>query len=86
MAVDRCICHNVPFTKIKALVAEGVPFTKVVADTRCGNGCGLCRPYVCAVLATGHTVLPVLSPEQCARFSAGVSWPEAPVPIPPATA
>ena len=64
MAVSRCICHNVPFTRVKHLAAEGCTFAEISAQTKCCTGCKMCEPYVRTVIKTGHTFLPILGPAQ----------------------
>jgi bacterioferritin-associated ferredoxin len=36
--------------------AEGWDLDQLVRHTGCGAGCGLCRPYLRRMLATGETV------------------------------
>ncbi len=66
MAVDRCICHKVPFSQILALSRGGFSLRQIVEQTRCTTGCGMCGPYVRMAIKTGRTSLPVL-PEHIAR-------------------
>jgi bacterioferritin-associated ferredoxin len=70
--VNRCICHNVPFTTIAEQARQGRSIAEISAATNCGMGCGLCRPYVWVVVTTGATNIPVLSPSQAAQLSAKV--------------
>jgi NAD(P)H-nitrite reductase large subunit len=37
---------------------------EAAAKTRCGEGCGTCRPYLRVVAATGKTLLPVMTYEE----------------------
>ncbi len=62
MAVDRCICRDVPFMRIAALRAAGRTLAQVREETGCGTGCTLCEPYVRLTMETGRTSFPVLSP------------------------
>lgn len=64
MSVNRCICHDVPFTRIAQLRNAGLTFAQVRAQTRCCTGCSLCEPYVRLTLETGRTEFPVLTPAQ----------------------
>lgn len=62
--VDRCICHNVTFTRIAELAAQGLSLDDISSKTRCCTGCGMCEAYVQVVIATGRERLPVLTPQQ----------------------
>lgn len=65
MAVDRCICKQVPFATLKALADIGIrDLDELSRRTGCGTGCGMCIPYIRVMLATGVTDLPVLPCEQ----------------------
>ncbi len=68
MAVNRCICHDVPFTELKRLADDGADFAELQKKTGCGTGCGMCANYVRVMLATGITDLPVLHPSQIQRI------------------
>lgn len=59
--VDRCICHNVTFSRIAELAAQGLSLDEIALKTRCCTGCGMCEPYVKVVVATGRDRLPVMS-------------------------
>ena len=37
---------------------------ELVRETGCGDECGLCRPYLRVMLATGQTVFHELLPEE----------------------
>jgi bacterioferritin-associated ferredoxin len=78
--VDRCICRDVPFTRIAQLRAEGHGFRQAVERTGCCTGCGLCEPYVRLVLETGLTVLPILSAAEIARVQSGCAGEPTPYP------
>lgn len=61
MAVNRCICANIPFTELKKLADTGIGDLEDLGRlTNCGKGCGMCIPYIRAMLATGQTDLPVM--------------------------
>jgi NAD(P)H-nitrite reductase large subunit len=62
--VDRCVCHQVPLTRVKRradeLRAAGITGETALLETladelRCTTGCGMCRPYVKLTLRTGRT-------------------------------
>jgi NAD(P)H-nitrite reductase large subunit len=68
--VDRCVCHDVTFADLARLHAEtGAPFDELQRRTRCSTGCGLCRPYILAALATGITRFPVMSDAELAALA-----------------
>jgi len=55
--VDRCICRQRPFEELLSLArAHGLDLEGLSAATGCGAQCGLCRPYLRRMLATGETV------------------------------
>ena len=57
VTIDRCVCFGQPFADLKA-VAEATGATTVEglqAVVGFGRKCGLCRPYVRRMLATGET-------------------------------
>lgn len=65
--VHRCVCHDVSFADLVRLQREtGEGFDALQRRTHAGTGCGLCRPYILAALATGETRFPVL-PEPVLR-------------------
>lgn len=54
--VDMCVCRRVPFAGLLPRArAEAWGLDELVAATGCGAGCGLCRPYLRRMLATGET-------------------------------
>lgn len=62
--VDRCVCHQVSLTRVKAcaealrgagVVGEEAILAALAADLRCTTGCGMCGPYVRLTLRTGRT-------------------------------
>lgn len=64
MHVDRCVCHEVTFDRLKQYVDEHggpqrVGLDQLQARFRCGTGCGLCIPYIRMMLRTGRTRFPV---------------------------
>lgn len=61
--VDRCVCHQVLFSRVKAradgLRAAGTTdedeLVQALADELgCTTGCGMCEPYVRLTLRTGR--------------------------------
>ncbi len=57
MPVDRCICHEKPFTEIKQLAIEK-GYTSVEEIQNAGlssTSCKMCEPYIRAMLKTGET-------------------------------
>ncbi|MFN0011644.1 MAG: bacterioferritin-associated ferredoxin [Phycisphaerales bacterium] len=61
MSVTHCICHNVPFSRVVALRAQGRTFEQIRQETRCCTGCTLCEPYVRLAIETGRETFPILS-------------------------
>jgi bacterioferritin-associated ferredoxin len=54
--VATCLCRRVSFASLLPLArAAGWELDELVAATGCGAGCGLCRPYLRRMLATGET-------------------------------
>ncbi len=61
--VDRCVCFDVSFRRLKQLADErNADFDELQRTFGCGRGCGMCVPYIREMLRTGETVLP-LRPE-----------------------
>ena len=57
LEIDRCICRRFPFTELLPLArANDWSLDDVMRETGCGAQCGLCRPYIRRMLATGETV------------------------------
>ncbi len=59
--VDRCVCKEVPFSRVAELAREGLGFEQIKARTGCCTGCGMCEPYVHRVIESGAVRLPVMS-------------------------
>jgi bacterioferritin-associated ferredoxin len=54
--VTMCVCRRTPFAQLLPLArARGWGLEELVRETGCGAGCGLCRPYLRRMLATGET-------------------------------
>ncbi len=57
LTIDRCVCRKTPFGKLLPLAREHTwDLADVMRETGCGANCGLCRPYLRRMLATGETV------------------------------
>jgi bacterioferritin-associated ferredoxin len=54
--VTACICRRTPFSHLLRLTREhGWGLDDLVRETGGGGQCGLCRPYLGRMLATGQT-------------------------------
>ncbi len=54
--VTMCVCRRTPFARLLPLArAAGWALDELVRETGCGGQCGLCRPYLRRMLATGET-------------------------------
>jgi bacterioferritin-associated ferredoxin len=54
--VSRCICRDVSFGALLPRArAAGWGLAELIRQTGCGGQCGLCRPYLSRMLATGET-------------------------------
>jgi bacterioferritin-associated ferredoxin len=57
VTVDRCLCRSTPFAQLHPrALAAGWTLDDLVRETGCGGQCGLCRPYLRRMLATGEIV------------------------------
>ena len=75
MPVDRCVCHKVRFeTLLEMSQRVGRDMGALAKETQCGNGCGMCVPYIQLMLATGRTSLPVMRPEDIKRMLKEREW------------
>jgi bacterioferritin-associated ferredoxin len=55
--IDRCVCQRLPFALVLQLARAGDwSVGDVVRETGCGDQCGMCRPYLRQMLATGRTI------------------------------
>jgi bacterioferritin-associated ferredoxin len=54
--VTRCVCMQTPFDRLLPVArARGWDLATLIQETGCGNQCGMCRPYLAAMLRTGTT-------------------------------
>lgn len=62
--VEKCVCHDVAFTRIAEFAAERGETTEADVHDRfgCGSSCGMCRRYVRRVLETGLTSIELMVP------------------------
>jgi bacterioferritin-associated ferredoxin len=57
LTIDRCVCRKRRFSELLPLArAGGWGIEMLAVETGCGDQCGLCRPYLRRMLATGETV------------------------------
>ena len=55
--ITRCLCRSIAFEQLLPRArAGGWDLETLMRETGCGAGCGLCRPYLRRMLATGETV------------------------------
>ena len=56
VTVSMCLCRGVPFRELLPRArAAGWDLEALMRVTGCGAQCGLCRPYLRRMLATGET-------------------------------
>ena len=61
--IDRCICRNRSFAELLPEARRNSwSLSQLVRVTGCGGQCGLCRPYLRRMLATGQTAFDHLLP------------------------
>lgn len=61
--VNRCVCTGQTFAELKLRAeAIGRDFEALREQTGCAERCGLCEPYVRAMLRTGRTSFRPLDP------------------------
>lgn len=84
MAVTKCVCFNRRFADLlpQARAAGWTTIAAIATHTGCGTGCGGCRRYLAAMLATGHTSFAVCMDDQPPRPAAPEPWEEAGDPHP----
>lgn len=62
--VTKCICTDTSFREWLSIKRSGGhSLAQMACITGCGEGCGMCRPYLAVVARTGVTSLPPLLPE-----------------------
>ncbi len=72
MGVNRCVCRNVPFSRIADAAREvGPDLAKLGEITGCGTGCGMCLPYIKRMLITGCTNVRVMTHHEIAELMKG---------------
>lgn len=65
VVVSQCLCRQIPFARLlPAARAAGWDLAALMRETGCGAQCGLCRPYLRRMLATGETVFHQLLAEE----------------------
>lgn len=56
VSISMCVCRGVRFDALLPRArAAGWGLESLVRETGCGAQCGLCRPYLRRMLATGET-------------------------------
>ncbi|HEY7502778.1 MAG TPA: (2Fe-2S)-binding protein [Gemmatimonadales bacterium] len=57
VSVTKCLCRDVSFGELLPRArADGWDLEALMRETGCGAQCGLCRPYLRRMLATGETI------------------------------
>lgn len=65
--VDRCVCINITFEKLKSMHAEeGLDLEALKDRTGVCSGCAMCEPYIRTMLRTGETCFRPMSPREAA--------------------
>ena len=65
IVVALCVCRGIPFADLLPRArAQDWDLERLIRETGCGGGCGLCRPYLHRMLATGETEFHELLLEQ----------------------
>lgn len=64
--VRSCLCFPHSFSQLKEMaLKEGWQRVEEITEAvGCGSGCGLCRPYLAKMLATGQTAFAILPPDE----------------------
>jgi bacterioferritin-associated ferredoxin len=56
LLISMCVCRRTAFSSLLPLArTHGWDLEALVTSTGCGAQCGLCRPYLRRMLATGET-------------------------------
>ena len=59
-----------PFSEwLRRKEEHGWSLAQAAENTFCGEGCGMCRPYLRVVAATGQTELPLMTTEELAAYA-----------------
>jgi bacterioferritin-associated ferredoxin len=54
--ISRCICRDTGFADLLVRARDrSWTLADIIRETGCGGHCGLCRPYLRRMLATGET-------------------------------
>ena len=62
--ISRCICQNLAFSQLRVLAETNRwQLSDLIENTGCGAQCGLCRPYLRAMIETGQTEFRELLPQ-----------------------
>jgi bacterioferritin-associated ferredoxin len=57
LQITMCVCRRTPFARLLPVArAEGWTLEHLMAETGCGDQCGMCRPYLRRMLETGQTL------------------------------
>jgi len=57
LCIDRCVCRQILFADLLPRVRAGAwQLPDLIRETGCGGSCGLCQPYLRAMIGTGRTV------------------------------
>jgi bacterioferritin-associated ferredoxin len=60
MIVNRCVCFEKSFLELKLYADEHEADLRELRRVfKCGQGCGLCLPYLKEMLDTGRTSFPI---------------------------
>lgn len=63
--VSMCVCRSQTFAQLLPRArASGWGLADLIRETGCGAACGLCRPYLRRMLATGETTFRELLTEE----------------------
>ena len=63
IVIDRCVCRQVLFADLLPEArSHAWDLERLIEATGCGAQCGLCRPYLAAMLRDGTTVFHALLP------------------------
>ena len=64
MPVDRCVCFEISFKRLKAYADRyGCGLEELQEAFGCGRGCALCVPYIRRMLLSGATEFDCLTDE-----------------------